>query len=120
LATTSGVPTDATALARVVADLPAPPFFLKGAPRPTWGVEVRPGCTGPVLEVGTLAPGTLVYCVATDASQAWVTVVTLSDTFGAPRIPATEQFVGVVRAPKEEAPAQPPPTMWDDGTPAER
>lgn len=113
LATPSGVPADVAAFSPVLEVLGSPPFVLDGGIPPTWAVELQRGCSGPVLEAGARSPGTLVYCLSADAHQAWVTAISLDDTFGAPSVPSSGGFVGVVVAPPEQGPAP----MWEEDSP---
>ncbi|MBN8226318.1 hypothetical protein JYK02_02225 [Corallococcus macrosporus] len=88
LATVEAVPSRAQVLQPLVDALGAPPYLERGVPVPAYTLQVRTGCEGPVRDAPGTRPGTLLYCVAGDGRQAWVTLVGLPAEvrFGAPAV----------------------------------
>jgi hypothetical protein len=86
--TAQAVPTDVGALQALVAGLGPPPYLARGQRVARYALELRNGCEQPVLEAPGAALGTIFYCVAPDAAEAWLTVVGLpaGETFGEPRL----------------------------------
>lgn len=80
------VPTDPSELRAMLADIGAPPYFVRGERVPEYRLEVRPRCEGPVSEPGEAPPGTLLYCANKQGNAAWVTLVglPLGRRFGSP------------------------------------
>lgn len=115
---------DPRVLQAIVAELGPVPYFVKGERVPAWQVEVRERCQGPAADAREAAVGTLVYCVAVDRRQGWVTLVgtAAGEVFG-PRavVGTTPEWVGEVRlAPPpvpEEEPGDPGPPVWPSPTP---
>ncbi len=69
------LPVDPAVARRAVEGLPPPPYRRAGAPLGRWHLVVRAGCSGPATRPGTLAVGTVVYCVAPDRHAGWLTLV---------------------------------------------
>lgn len=88
LSTPTRVSTDEAELAKALADLGSPPYFVRGRRVPAFSLQVRPPCEGPVTERGDAGPGTLLYCARQDGKAAWVTLVGLpvGTRFGTPGI----------------------------------
>jgi hypothetical protein len=117
LSSAAGVSVDAARLQQVLDGLGEPPFLVKGQGVPKWRLEVSSGCSGPRLERGEAAPGTLFYCVSGDRKRAWITAVGLPREvrFGAAALVSSQgqPLVGVVEAAQtaepepQEAPEQP-------------
>lgn len=119
------VPRDPQLLHTFIADLGPVPYFVDGERVPDWKIELRERCDGPATEPGQASVGTLIYCVAGDRKQAWVTLVgtPVGQMFG-PRAVASvkEGWVGEVHvtAPEPELPAEPDDSsVWDPPTPDE-
>lgn len=117
---TEAVPRDPSLLASFLEGLGSVPFFVKGERVPAWKLEVRERCAGPATEAGDAAVGTVVYCVATDRKQAWVTIV------GAPKgqvfgpkaiVSAQEGWVGEVHLAPPPEPDEVPPEQPVWGVP---
>lgn len=105
----TAVPDDPKLLASFVDDLGEVPFFVKGERVPKWTVDVRTGCKGPAGDAAGKGVGTLVYCLADDRKQAWVTLVGLAagESFGsAAAVVSTEEpwMQPVTLAPPEPTP----------------
>ena len=120
---TEAVPRDPALLGAFLDGLGPVPFFAQGERVPGWRLELRERCAGPATEPGQAPVGTLIYCVAIDRKQAWVTLVgtPLGQVFG-PRaiVSAKEDWVGEVHvAAPEPAPgaATPGESVWDQPTP---
>lgn len=117
------VPRDPALLQSFVEGLGPVPYFLQGERVGDWKLELRERCAGPAAEPGQATVGTLIYCVAVDRKQAWVTLVgTPSGRVFGPRaiVSTTDAWVGEVHvAPPEPEPGaeQPPPSVWDSPTP---
>jgi hypothetical protein len=113
LATAEAVPTDAARLQAVVEKLGAAPYLVHGQPVGPYTLQVRQGCSGPVLETQGARPGTLFYCVAQDASEAWVSLVGLpaEQRFGAPAIVSVGGAPQVVRVVPQQPAEQGAPSM---------
>jgi hypothetical protein len=77
LATEKEVPADPAVLGRLVEKLGPAPYLVRGQPVGAFTLQVREGCTGPVRELSGARPGTLLYCVAPERREAWVSVVGL-------------------------------------------
>ena len=77
LATLEAVPSDARVLQPLVDTLGPAPYQAHGVPVGGYALQVRTGCEGPARETSGARPGTLLYCVARDGRQAWVTLVGL-------------------------------------------
>ncbi|GMU09819.1 hypothetical protein [Corallococcus caeni] len=88
LATVEAVPSREQVLQPLVDALGAPPYLERGVPVPAYTLQVRTGCEGPARDAPGTRPGTLLYCVARDGKQAWVTLVGLPAEvrFGAPAL----------------------------------
>jgi hypothetical protein len=88
LATTASVPSDERTLEPVVKMLGPVPWLVKGEALPEWSLKLFYGCSGPQLDAAGLGAGTLLYCVDTARTQAWVTLVGLpyEQRFGAPQL----------------------------------
>ena len=124
---TEAVPRDPALLASFLEDLGTVPFFVKGERVPSWKLDVRERCAGPATEPGEAAVGTVVYCVANDRKQAWVTVVGTAQgqLFGQRAIVSTQDgWVGQVHvstpAEPDEQPDEPiegEPPVWGAPTP---
>ncbi|CAM4395300.1 hypothetical protein [Corallococcus exiguus] len=108
LATVESVPTRSQVLQPLVDALGSPPYLERGASVPAYTLQVRTDCEGPVRDAPGARAGTLLYCVARDGKQAWVTLVGLPAEvrFGAPAVLSQrgEPRVAVVRA---QIPADP-------------
>lgn len=108
LSTVEAVPSRAQALQPLVDALGAPPYLERGAPVPAYALQVRTECEGPARDAPGTRPGTLLYCVARDGKQAWVTLVGLPAEvrFGAPAVVSRrgEPRVATVRV---QEPAEP-------------
>ncbi len=95
------------------------PLFVRGERVPKWKVQLREGCAGPATSLDGATPGTLVYCVASDRQQAWVTVVATANarTFGEAAMAGTEGgWVGLVTVARDDEPAAASP-VWEAPTP---
>lgn len=77
LATEKDVPADPAVLGRLVEKLGPAPYLVRGQPVGAFTLQVREGCTGPVQEASGARPGTLLYCVAPERREAWISVVGL-------------------------------------------
>ncbi|RKH17219.1 hypothetical protein D7X74_13175 [Corallococcus sp. CA047B] len=101
-ATPEAVPVEARVLQPIVDALGTPPYRLRGVQVPSYALQVRRNCEGPARDASGTRPGTLLYCVASDGKQAWVTLVGLPAgvRFGAPGLFSTrgEPRFSVVRA----------------------
>ncbi|RKH02700.1 hypothetical protein [Corallococcus carmarthensis] len=88
LATEAAVPSRAQVLQPLVDALGAPPYLERGVPVPAYTLQVRMECEGPVRDAPGTRPGTLLYCIARDGKQAWVTLVGLPSEvrFGVPAV----------------------------------
>ncbi|QAT87417.1 hypothetical protein EJ065_5887 [Corallococcus coralloides] len=108
LATVEAVPARFPVLQPLVDALGPPPYLERGTPVPAYTLQVRTDCEGPVHDAPGTRAGTLLYCVARDGKQAWVTLVGLPAEvrFGAPAVLSHRGAprVAVVRAP---LPAEP-------------
>ncbi|RKG64347.1 hypothetical protein D7V80_27310 [Corallococcus sp. CA054B] len=108
LATVESVPSRAQVLQPLVDALGAPPYLERGTSVPAYTLQVRTDCEGPARGAPGTRAGTLLYCVARDGKQAWVTLVGLPAEvrFGAPAVLSHrgEPRVAVVRA---QLPAEP-------------
>lgn len=124
------VPDEPRLLQSFVDEVGPTPLFRRGERVARWTVEVRRGCTGPLSQAPGVAAGTLVYCVASDGRQAWITAVALplGQAFGAPAVVSTEepwaQVVTVAPAPgppepQPQAPPSPDLDVWQTPTPDE-
>lgn len=119
------VPRDPALLESFLDGLGPVPFFLQGERVPAWKLELRERCAGPAAEPGQAPVGTLIYCVAIDRKQAWVTLVgTASGQAFGPRaiVSLKEGWVGEVHVVPAEPAAAPEPTdesVWDQPTPDE-
>ncbi len=119
---TEAVPRDPAILASSLEGLGTVPFFVKGERVKEWKVELRERCAGPAAEAGDAAVGTLVYCVANDRKQAWVTVVGTAQghVFGQRAIVSTQDgWVGQVQVSLPPEPDDQPgderedqPSVW--------
>jgi hypothetical protein len=102
------VPARPEELQPLLADLGQPPYLVRGVRVPSWSLQVREDCQGPVQEAPGLAVGTLIYCVAPGHTSAWVTLVGLpaGERFGVPSVLSVEgqPHVAVVRPPPPEEP----------------
>jgi hypothetical protein len=123
---TEVVPRDPALLHSFLEGLGTVPYFVRGERVADWKVEIRERCPGPAADAGGAAVGTIVYCIAADRKQAWVTLVgvPLGQVFGAPGIVSTEPgWVGEVHValaeppPGQEEPGDQP--VWDAPTPDE-
>ncbi|RYZ41081.1 MAG: hypothetical protein EOO71_13410 [Myxococcaceae bacterium] len=87
-ATPEAVPVDARVLQPIVDALGTPPYRLRGVQVTSYALQVRRNCEGPAGDASGTRPGTLLYCVASDGKQAWVTLVGLPAEvrFGAPGV----------------------------------
>jgi hypothetical protein len=114
-----GVLRDPSVLNSFLKELGAVPFFVKGERVEAWHLELRERCAGPDGEAGSAAPGTLIYCVASNRKQAWVTLVGTpnGEVFGKRAVVSTQDgWVGTVHVPTAE-PAEPqeelpPEPVW--------
>lgn len=117
------VPRDPALLGSFLEGLGSVPFFVKGERVPQWKLELRERCAGPASEPGDAAVGTVIYCVAVDRKQAWVTLVgtPVGQVFGPRAIVSTEGgWVGHVNVAGEPEPEDPPDRpVWDAPTPNE-
>lgn len=108
LSTVEAVPSRAQVLQPLVDALGAPPYLERGTPVPAYALQVRMDCEGPVRDAPGTRPGTLLYCVARDRKQAWVTLVGLPSEvrFGAPAVLSRrgEPRVSTVRVQVPEEP----------------
>ncbi|NPD25696.1 hypothetical protein [Corallococcus exiguus] len=108
LATVESVPSRSQVLQPLVDALGSPPYLERGASVPAYTLQVRTDCEGPARDAPGTRAGTLLYCVARDGKQAWVTLVGLPAEvrFGAPSVLSQrgEPRVAVVRA---QIPADP-------------
>jgi hypothetical protein len=115
LATGRSVPTDPALLSPLLKELGAPPYLVRGTRARSYSLQVRSGCEGPLLEAPGAQPGTLLYCVASDHSAAWVTLVGLpaGERFGPPGIlsldgePAVKQVRALPPPPQGEQAPEP-------------
>lgn len=111
LSTPEAVPSDAEALRPLVEQLGPAPYLVRGQPVGAFALEVRQGCTGPVVEAPEARPGTLFYCVAGDRHTAWVTAMGLAQErrFGAPEIVSVGGVPYMVQvSPRRTEPLLPP------------
>ncbi|MDP2273057.1 MAG: hypothetical protein Q8N23_31990 [Archangium sp.] len=109
------VPRDPALLGSFLEGLGTVPFFVKGERVSAWKLEIRERCAGPAVDPGQAAVGTLLYCVASDRQQAWVTLVgaPIGQVFGVRGMVATKDgWVGDVHV------AQPDPEA--EGEPSEQ
>ncbi len=119
------VPRDPVLLASFLESLGSVPFFVGGERVTAWKVELRERCAGPAVDPGQAAVGTLIYCVASDRQQAWVTLVgtPLGQVFGARGMVAKENgWVGEVHVAPPEPEAQDEnfdEPVWGGPTPVE-
>ena len=122
-AATEAVPRDPTLLNSFLEGMGSVPYFVNGERVPAWKIELRERCAGPATDPGAAAVGTMIYCVASDRKQAWVTLVgaPLGQVFGKRAIVSTQEaWVGEVHvAPPEAAPQEEPTDqpVWDAPTP---
>lgn len=119
------VPRDPALLTSFLEGLGSVPFYVGGERVTAWKLELRERCAGPAVDPGQAAVGTVIYCVASDRQQAWVTLVgtPIGQAFGARGMVATRDgWVGEVHVaqpdPQEqgESPDQP---VWGGPTPVE-
>ena len=122
-AASEAVPRDPAMLAAFLDGLGPLPFFVKGERVAPWKVELRERCAGPATDPGQLPVGTLIYCVAVDRKQAWITLVgtAYGQVFG-PRaiVSVKEGWVGEVHVPAPEptaSPDSPGESVWEQPTP---
>jgi hypothetical protein len=98
---------DEPPLKRAVRSLGQPPFLSHGQRLREYKVVVKQGCAGPSQIPENNEPGTLIYCLAENKKQAWLTVVALGEgqLFGPPQVFHREGQVYVKRvlAPSERA-----------------
>jgi hypothetical protein len=98
-------------------ELGQPPYLLHGERPKRYALEVRRDCDGPAEDRQSAAAGTLIYCVAKDRKQGWVTVVGLpaEAKFGPPALLSRGGHVEAVRAaaPEPESAEEPTPTPLD-------
>ncbi len=107
-----GLATDPRFLSSNFAQLGPSPFFSKGE-RLNWLVDVRGGCRGPAADAKGRPPATVIVCMADDRKRAWLSVVTLDQTFGDPVVHPDP--TPLVAEPPEPRPGQaPPPPPSDD------
>ncbi|WP_223636584.1 hypothetical protein [Corallococcus sp. EGB] len=110
LSSVEAVPSRAQVLQPLVDALGAPPYLERGTPVPAYALQVRADCEGPVRDAPGTRPGTLLYCVARDGKQAWVTLVGLPAEvrFGAPAVLSRggEPRVSVVRVQVPQEPEE--------------
>ncbi|WP_257459700.1 hypothetical protein [Archangium lipolyticum] len=116
------VPSEPEVLRPLVADMGQPPYLVRGTRAPSWSLQVRQGCQGPVREAPGLAVGTFIYCVAPGGELAWITLVGLpaGERFGLPSVVSGEgePHVAIVQPiPPEEGEA-PEPFREPSGAPA--
>lgn len=108
LGETGRVPTTREQLEPILVELGQPPYLVFGKVLPAWTLEVRTGCEGPAEAVEGRPVGTIVYCVAGDASRAWITAVGLpwNRRFGDPEWVTGPRgpLVGVVVPAQAESP----------------
>jgi hypothetical protein len=76
--THEAVVADPQVLEQVARGLGPPGYLVRGRPLEAFRVEVREGCDGPATPAPGTAAGTLVYCVARDRAQAWVSAAALA------------------------------------------
>lgn len=123
VAGSEAVPRDPALLRSFLEGLGAVPYFRQGERVPEWKLELRERCPGPAAAPGPATAGTLIYCVATDRKQAWVTAVgtPFGQVFGPPAIVSTASgWVGEVHVapPEPQAPDEPADApVWDAPTP---
>lgn len=95
------------------------PIFVNGERVARWQLQLREGCAGPAADPQGAAPGTVVYCVASDRRQAWVNVVATARAkpFGDAAMTGVDGiWVGHVEvATAAAAPVEQP--VWDTPTP---
>jgi hypothetical protein len=112
-ASETAVPTRADVLQPLVDALGAPPYLERGVPARAYALQVRSQCEGPLRDAPGTRPGTLLYCVARDGKQAWVTLVGLPAgvRFGAPAVLSQEDGprLAVVRTRSPTRDDAPPP-----------
>jgi hypothetical protein len=118
LSTEAAVPSEEGVLQPLVDALGAPPYLERGVPVRAYALQVRRECEGPVRDAPGARPGMLLYCVAKDGKQAWVTLVGLPAgvRMGAPAVLSREDGprVALVRAlPPEENDVSPPGVEQD-------
>lgn len=119
---TEAVPRDPTLLASFLVGLGTVPYFVKGERVPGWKVELRERCAGPATDAGEAPVGTVVYCVASDRQQAWVTIVGApqGQAFGPRAIVSTQDgWVGQVHVSPPPEPEEPPPEQPVWGAPTQ-
>ncbi len=124
LATPRGVPDRPEALEPLLAELGPPPYLVAGRRAPGFSLQVRTGCSGPVAEAPGAAVGTLVYCVASDRSRAWVSAVALpaETRFGAPAVfsrRGVAQAVVVMAPTSDDGAESEPGSAAEDSGPTE-
>ncbi|MFO0594516.1 MAG: hypothetical protein U0228_04410 [Myxococcaceae bacterium] len=110
------VPTDLRSLDEWAREQGRPPIFVKGSPVEHWRVELHEGCTGPLVGAPGVPPGTLLYCIAPNHRQAWVTAVAneLGHPFGPVSVIAPDgAFVGVVGLAREIPDDEPDERVWE-------
>jgi hypothetical protein len=116
------VPADPEVLRPLVAQLGQPPYLVRGTRPPSWSLQVRPDCQGPVREAPGLAVGTFIYCVAPGREQAWITLIGLpmGERFGAPSVMSSggEPQVAIVQPAHPEERTEPEPFREPPAAPA--
>ncbi|QRN99800.1 hypothetical protein JRI60_12605 [Archangium violaceum] len=116
------VPSNPEVLRRLVADMGQPPYLVRGARAPSWSLQVRSNCQGPVREAPGLTVGTFIYCVAPGDAHAWITLVGLpaGERFGLPAVVSEdgEPHVGIVQPTPPEEGEESEPFREPPGTPA--
>jgi len=107
---------DAKVLEQLALGLGPPGYLVRGKPLEAFRVEVREGCDGPAAPAPGTAAGTLVYCVARDRTQAWVTASALA---AERRSGAPEPFTlrGTLVSALATAAPRPPKTDPESGLP---
>jgi hypothetical protein len=115
LATSSAVSSDSATLEKALEDLGDAPWLLNGRPLGRWTLKVVGDCAGPKLDRGDAAPGTMVYCVSVDRTQAWITAVGLpaGERFGSAQMVTSggQPLVGLVQL--RTLPQSPPADRLD-------
>ncbi|MGC4116610.1 MAG: hypothetical protein QM765_18970 [Myxococcales bacterium] len=88
----------------------APFLGRDGEPLGHWRPVVRTNCAGPALEVpAAMEAGTLLYCVSSDRTNAWLSFVGLEGLAGSPRVVQLDEGGATVswEQPKKKAPPEP-------------
>ncbi|MBM4380267.1 MAG: hypothetical protein FJ086_13380 [Deltaproteobacteria bacterium] len=114
--TPEAVLADPQGLEQLARGLGPPGYLVRGKPLEAFRVEVKTGCEGPAAPAPGTPAGTLVYCVAQDRMQAWVTASALA---AGRRAGSPEPFTqgGTLVSAVASTPPRPPKTDPETGLP---